>query len=174
MGALTSATRALAALVFIDTAVAQTPYKVQKPPLDTNWTYEVGTNPWPEYPRPQLRRDAWQSLNGIWTWRAAESDGDVENPPAAGKLDHEVLVPSCIESGLSGLQVLDVHNMWYETAFEVPSEWEGQQVLLNFESVDYKSVVFINGVEKTTHIGGYDRFTVDVTDDVKLGASNNL
>lgn len=31
-------------------------YSVKTPPLTTNWTYEVGTNPWPEYPRPQLQR----------------------------------------------------------------------------------------------------------------------
>ncbi|KAK7393998.1 hypothetical protein QQX98_013217 [Neonectria punicea] len=168
-----SLTNALAALAFISTVSAQTSYKVQTPPLDTDWTYEVGTDPWPEYPRPQLRRDAWQSLNGIWTWRAA-ADGDVDSPPELGKLDREVLVPSCIESGLSGLQVLDVHHMWYETTFEVPSEWDGQSVLLNFESVDYEAVVFINGVEKTTHIGGYNRFTVDITEDVRFDATNDL
>jgi hypothetical protein len=26
-----------------------TGYSVKTPPLDTPWTYEVGTNPWPEY-----------------------------------------------------------------------------------------------------------------------------
>lgn len=167
-------TKALAALGLLSLTTAQTPYEVQKPPLDTDWTYEVGTNPWPEYPRPQLRRESWKSLNGLWTWRAAESEGDVDNPPSAGPLDREVLVPSCIESGLSGLQILDVHHMWYETTFEVPEEWDGQRVLLNFESVDYRAVVFVNGVEKTTHTGGYFRFSVDVTDEVKFGSSNDL
>lgn len=164
---------ALAALLGLRTAHGQTPYEVQTPPLDTDWTYEVGTDPWPEYPRPQLRRDNWQSLNGLWTWRAAE-DGDVANPPEAGPLDREVLVPACIESALSGLQILDVRRMWYETTFDVPSDWEGQSILLNFEAVDYEATIFVNGEEKTTHIGGYNRFTVDVTDDVTFGGSNDL
>lgn len=152
----------------------QVPYKVQKPPLDTDWTYKVGTNPWPEYPRPQLRRDRWQSLNGIWTWRAEASSGGVRNPPQPGPLEREVLVPACIESGLSGLQELSVSAMWYQTGFSVPLDWAGQQILLNFESVDYETTVFVNGVKMATHVGGYNRFTVDITHAIKFGDLNQL
>lgn len=166
--------RLVSLLLLASMASAQTKYKVQKPPLDTDWTYKVGTNPWPEYPRPQLRRDAWKSLNGIWTWKAANGKKDVENLPKAGALEREVLVPSCIESALSGLQILDVRDMWYERTFEVPEEWKDRKVLLNFESVDYKATVFVNGAKKTTHVGGYDRFTIDVTENIKFGASNEL
>ncbi|KAJ4327892.1 hypothetical protein N0V84_001703 [Fusarium piperis] len=169
-----SLVRLTSLLLLLGTASAQTKYKVQRPPLDTDWTYKVGTNPWPEYPRPQLRREAWKSLNGIWTWKPAKGEKDVEKLPKAGSLDREVLVPSCIESALSGLQILDVRDMWYETKFEVPEEWRDHKVLLNFESVDYKATVFVNGAKKTTHIGGYDRFTIDVTENVKFGASNEL
>ncbi|KAF5721623.1 beta-galactosidase [Fusarium globosum] len=157
--------------LFLDVASAQTKYEVQKPPLDTDWTYKVGTNPWPEHPRPQLKRDAWKSLNGIWTWRG---DGDLSNPPKAGPLDREVLVPACIESALSGLQVLDEREFWYQRSFEVSDDWKNQTVLLHFEAVDYNSTVIVNGKEKTTHIGGYDRFTVDVTEDINFGESNEL
>lgn len=174
MRAATSVSWSVAALCALHTAYAQTPYEVQTPPLDTDWTYEVGTDPWPEHPRPQLRRDAWRSLNGLWTWRAATGEGDASNPPEAGPLDSEVLVPACIESALSGLQILDVHQMWYETTFNVPENWEGQKVLLNFEAVDYEATVFVNGAQKTTHVGGYARFTVDVTEDVAFGSSNDL
>ncbi|KAG5763394.1 hypothetical protein H9Q72_008496 [Fusarium xylarioides] len=157
--------------LFLDVASAQTKYEVQKPPLDTDWTYKVGTNPWPEHPRPQLKRDAWKSLNGIWTW---SGDGDLSNPPKEGPLDREVLVPACIESALSGLQILDEREFWYQRSFEVSDDWKNQTVLLHFEAVDYNSTVFVNGKEKTTHIGGYDRFTIDVTDDIKFGESNEL
>lgn len=165
---------ALAALFTSSVVHAQTRYEVKTPPLTTDWTFNVGTNPWPEYPRPQLRRDAWKNLNGIWTWRAAVGDGDVDSPPAPGPLDTEVLIPSCIESGLSGLQVLDVHHMWFETVFDVPSDWEGQRILLNFESVDYSATVFVNGQRVGDHIGGYARFSLDVTDNVNLGATNTM
>lgn len=152
----------------------QIPYRVQTPPLDTDWTYKVGTDPWPEYPRPQLRRDAWKSLNGIWTWRADSAPGGIGNPPSPGPLDREVLVPSCIESGLSGLQELSVSTMWYRTNFSVPLDWAGQQVLLNFESVDYEATVFVNGIQQATHVGGYNRFTVNIAHAIKFGTVNEL
>lgn len=77
-------------------------YAVQTPPLDTDWTYEVGTNPWPEYPRPQLERSQWKNLNGIWRYQNASGTDAVDNPPYGQTLEREVLVPSCLESGLSG------------------------------------------------------------------------
>jgi len=77
-------------------------YAVKTPPLDTRWTYSVGTNPWPEYPRPQLERSQWKNLNGIWRYQNASSEDAVQNPPFGQTLAQEVLIPSCLESGLSG------------------------------------------------------------------------
>ncbi len=151
---------------------APVPYKVQTPPLDTDWTYEVGTNPWPEHPRPQLQRDTWQSLNGIWTYRSASADGATD--PPSGPLDRETMIPSCIESGLSGLQELNVTNMWFARDFKVPRSWSGKSIMLNFEAVDYQATVFVNGVKVGTNTGGYFRFSIDVTKNVKLGQNNHL
>ena len=37
----------------------------ETPPLSTPWTGQVSTtSPLPEYPRPQMTRPEWQSLNG--------------------------------------------------------------------------------------------------------------
>ena len=79
-----------------------TTYAVKEPPLTTDWTYKVGTNPWPEYPRPQMQRSEWQNLNGIWTYQNASSLNSTQAPPFGQTLQSEVLVPSCLESGLSG------------------------------------------------------------------------
>lgn len=84
------------------TSIDQNRYAVKQPPLTTPWTYKVGTNPWPEYPRPQLQRPEWQNLNGIWKYQNASSLDSVETPPFGQNLAREVLVPSCLESGLSG------------------------------------------------------------------------
>ncbi|KND87192.1 Beta-glucuronidase [Tolypocladium ophioglossoides CBS 100239] len=149
------------------------PYKVQTPPLDTDWTYKVGTNPWPEHPRPQLRRDVWQSLNGIWTYQAAASTAAVSSPPS-GPLDREVMIPSCIESALSGIQELNGTNMWFARSFQVPKSWDGNTTLLNFEAVDYEATVFVNGVNAGNNVGGYFRFSIDVTKLVKYGQDNQL
>lgn len=79
-----------------------TPYAVKIPPLTTPWTDNVGRNAWPEYPRPQLQRSEWLNLNGIWTYENASGLDAVNSPPHSQKLPNEVLVPSCLESGLSG------------------------------------------------------------------------
>ena len=80
---------------------ASTEYSVKKPPLTTDWTYTVGTDPWTEYPRPQMSRDRWQSLNGLWSYKNASSLNDVAHPPT-GDLGAAVMIPSCLESALSG------------------------------------------------------------------------
>lgn len=146
-------------------------YEVQTPPLDTDWTYKVGTDPWPEHPRPQLQRDNWQSLNGIWKWRAAAGPG--EAPPVGEALTQDVLVPSCLESGLSGVQQLNVAYAWFATEFELPQRWSNStgHVLLNFEAVDYEATVYINGQEAGFNRGGYWRFTVDATRFLKSGVN---
>ncbi|RYP48299.1 hypothetical protein DL769_011217 [Monosporascus sp. CRB-8-3] len=146
-------------------------YEVQTPPLDTDWTYKVGTDPWPEHPRPQLQRDNWQSLNGIWKWRAAAGPG--EAPPVGEDLTQDVLVPSCLESGLSGVQQLNVVYAWFTTEFELPQKWSNStgRVLLNFEAVDYEATVYINGQEAGFNRGGYWRFTVDATKFLKSGVN---
>ena len=81
-----------------------TGYELKTGPLDTEWTKDVGTNPWPEHPRPRVHRDLWKNLNGVWSWRNTTA-GQVDSPPTGQKLEREVLVPSCLESALSGMQL---------------------------------------------------------------------
>ncbi|KAG6003607.1 hypothetical protein E4U21_001852 [Claviceps maximensis] len=150
------------------------PYRVQKPPLDTDWTYKVGINPWPEHPRPQLRRDNWQNLNGIWLYDNVGQAGNPHTPSHTTALLRQVMIPSCVESALSGIQDLDATAMWFERNFSVPDSWREQNVLLHFEAVDYEATVFLNDVKIGYNVGGYFRFTFDVTKNVKWGRDNKL
>ena len=44
-----------------------TPWRPKAAPLMTRWASAVDpARPHPEYPRPQLVRAQWQSLNGVW------------------------------------------------------------------------------------------------------------
>ena len=142
--------------------------------LSTPWAKDVRPgNAHPEYPRPQLTRDAWQNLNGQWQFAAAEEG---ESPPVGKKLAEKILVPYPVESQLSGVERHE-DRMWYRRTFTVPSTWQigqGKRLNLNFDAVDWKSEVYVNGTKVTEHKGGYDRFTVDVTDALKPGRTQEL
>ncbi|KAH7101796.1 glycoside hydrolase family 2 protein [Auriculariales sp. MPI-PUGE-AT-0066] len=145
-------------------------YKLVEPKLRTQWTEQSTENPWPEYPRPLLRRDTWKSLNGVWELQEAKAnDADV---PFGKTLDKRVLVPYCIESGISGV-ALQLQNVWYRTQFEVPKDFD-EGVVLHFAAVDYRATVYLNGKKVGNHVGGYDKFHFDVSNNVKKNGTNEL
>lgn len=149
-------------------------YSPKTPPLTTPWTDKVGTDPWPEYPRPQLQRSRWHNLNGVWQYRNASSLDAVQSPPFGEDLEHDVLIPSCLESGLSGIQGDRTLYSWFSNSFKVPADWKDQNIQLNFGAVDYEATVFVNGKKAGFHRGGYFRFSLDVTRFLKPGQVNEL
>ena len=61
-------------------AVARAEWKVAAGPLLTRWAAQVAPdNALPEYPRPQMVRQSWQNLNGLWQYAitAQEAKQDV-------------------------------------------------------------------------------------------------
>ncbi|MGW6142844.1 PA14 domain-containing protein [Streptomyces sp. NPDC055140] len=142
--------------------------------LRTKWADEVGPkNAHPEYPRPQLTRDAWQNLNGEWQFAAAKS-GD--KPPVGQQLGEKILVPYPVESQLSGIERHE-DRMWYRRTFKVPAGWkvgDGKRLQLNFGAVDWQSEVYVNGTKVAEHKGGYDKFSADITDALKPGRTQEL
>ena len=141
-------------------------WQPQTPPLSTPWTAEVSpTQVLPEYPRPQLVRSRWLNLNGEWQF---ESAVEGETPPVGRNLSEAILVPFPIESALSG--IMRHHDrMWYRRTFTVPIEWTGERVLLNFGAVDWEATVYVNGQLVGSHRGGYDAFSLDITDQLNGG-----
>ncbi|MEU3269932.1 LamG-like jellyroll fold domain-containing protein [Saccharomonospora sp. NPDC006951] len=139
-------------------------WKPGTPRLTTPWTHEVSPrNALPEYPRPQLARKEWRNLNGVWEFAGAANG---EAPPFGTSLAERVLVPYPTESALSGIQRHEDY-MWYRRTFTVPRHWQigkNKALRINFGAVDYKAVVYVNGVEVAAHEGGYGAFSADVTD----------
>lgn len=151
-----------------------TDYKLGPTPLKTRWTDTVGTNPWPEYPRPLLQRPNWKNLNGVWRYQNTTNGSDV-SPPFGQRLERPVLVPFCLESALSGVTEKGRIWSWYQTSFEVPSSWpSGNNVILNFGAVDYEATIFVNGRKAGFHRGGYFEFSVDVTPHLNSNGTNEL
>ncbi|MGV9886828.1 PA14 domain-containing protein [Streptomyces sp. NPDC003395] len=142
--------------------------------LRTPWADRVDPDrPLPEYPRPQLTRDAWLNLNGRWQFAAARAG---ERPPTGRDLPERITVPYPVESQLSGLERHE-DRMWYRRTFTVPAGWHigsGKRLRLNFGAVDWQAEVYVNGTKVTEHRGGYDRFSADVTDALKPGRTQEL
>ncbi|HEV2696146.1 MAG TPA: glycoside hydrolase family 2 TIM barrel-domain containing protein [Verrucomicrobiae bacterium] len=135
-------------------------YQIQTAPIVTGWAQLVDTNnPLPEYPRPQMTRSNWLSLNGIWQFQAGATNDPV---PASQTLSGTILVPYPMESALSGVAQYHLFS-WYRRTFAVPPAWSGQRILIHFDAVDWQSQVYINGQNIGIHKGGYDAFTYDIT-----------
>jgi len=138
------------------------------PRLSTPWTDQVSlTNPLPEYPRPQLVRPDWQSLNGIWQFERATN---LNTPPLGRTLGEEVLVPYPIESALSGIQRHEKY-MYYRRLVTVPAGWSGRNVQLNFGAVTWEARVWVNGVAVGSHTGGFDPFSLNITSALRAGSN---
>jgi hypothetical protein len=131
-----------------------------KGPLATRWAKDVKPDrPHPEYPRPQMVRKDWMTLNGVWQLAFAR-EGDAV--PAGQDLPERILVPFPVESALSGV-MKHADRLWYRRTFSVPRDWAGRRVLLQFGAVDWEATVWVNGKKLGTHRGGYDGFAFDIT-----------
>lgn len=144
----------------------ETGWSARTPRLTTPWTAAVTPeNALPEYPRPQLVRDQWASLNGVWQFGAL---AEGEQPTPGAELGERILVPYPVESALSGIMRHE-ERMAYRRRFVVPRSWgvghgRDRRLILNLDAVDFHADVLVNGHPVGSHDGGYDRFSLDVTD----------
>ena len=113
--------------------------------------------PLSEYPRPQMVRDSYLCLNGVWNLRFL-SDGEKAQ-------DQQILVPYSPESAFSGVErTLQAHEtMLYSRHVDFGDvDFTESRILLHFGAVDYRAVVFIDKEQAAEHIGGYLPFSLEV------------
>ncbi len=140
--------------------------------IKTPWTEKVSPeNVWKEYPRPQFERREWLNLNGLWEYSVIK-----KNQTQPKKFQGDILVPFCVESSLSGVmaEVQPDDRIWYKREFEIPKDWNGKSVILNFEAVDYSSTVWVNDAIVGSHKGAYDRFSFDITPYLKSNGEQEI
>ena len=115
--------------------------------------------PLPEYPRPQLRRDSFLNLNGVWDYAVTASGDEPE------VWDSEIVVPFSPEAPLSGAERGPAKDEYlhYRRSFTLLEGFQKARVLLHFGAVDQIAEVFVNGVSAVKHAGGYWPFSADIT-----------
>ena len=161
---------AVVALGLCLTATAAQAWEPAESQLDTRWSKDVSPeNAWPEYPRPQMVRESWVNLNGLWQYAIRPA---AEDKPA--KWDGEILVPFAIESALSGVKkaVQPNERLWYRRTFASPTKGD-QRLLLHFGAIDWQCTVWVNGKQVGEHTGGYVPFTFDITDALNADGKPN-
>lgn len=139
--------------------------------IKSPWAAELDpAAPLPEYPRPQMIREEWMNLNGLWNYAITEASADTFT--SEGK----ILVPFAVESSLSGVgrRIMKENALWYERQFVLPRTWKGKNILLHFGAVDWQAEVMVNGVVVGEHRGGYDPFTFDITPYLKKSGKQTL
>lgn len=132
--------------------------------MKTTWGENLNPNSiLPEYPRPQMKRDSYLNLNGVWEYAIT----DTEQMP--DKFDGNILVPFSPETELSGVMrsVQPSQTLWYRRELCFPAGFNKGRVLLHFGAVDQIAEVYVNGTQVCSHVGGYTPFSADITECLK-------
>lgn len=129
--------------------------------------YIVDTIPFPEYPRPQFKRDSFLNLNGLWKFSKAKRDEEVK------VLEDEILVPFSPETSNSkvpeGFSLGVDEKLIYERTLEIGDDMLKGVTLLHFGAVDQEATVYLNDNKVCYHKGGFTPFSADVTEFIKRG-----
>ena len=114
--------------------------------------------PWNIYPRPLLVRDSFFCLNGEWELEA--TDGE----------KYTILVPFPPESALSRVckRMGEHPHIIYKKTFSLPQNFVRERVILHFGAVDQIAEVKLNGKLLGRHVGGYEHFSFDITDELSV------
>jgi hypothetical protein len=117
------------------------------------------------YPRPQLRRGTWFSLNGSWEF-AFDPDGAWRD---AGDViwTSRINVPFAPEAPLSGIGNTGFFRAcWYRLRFQMPPREPSERWIVHFGAVDWSATIWVNGSYAGAHCGGYTPFSFDITGSV--------
>jgi beta-glucuronidase len=113
-----------------------------------------------------------KNLNGLWQFALdpnghGRTDSWYADPLADAR---EMAVPASFNDIAADAAVRDYFgDVWYQRMVWVPRGWEGQRIVLHFESATHRATVWVNETEVVSHEGGYTPFEADITDHVTPG-----
>jgi len=106
-----------------------------------------------------------QDLGGIWEAVRPVVKGNPESVP----LWENVSLPHCVNAVDAVDPDVNYYQgpSWYRTQLSIKNPYENGRTLLHFEGVGQKTEVYVYATKVGSHVGGYDEWTVDITDAVK-------
>ena len=139
---------------------------------------------WQDYPRPQLKRDSYISLCGVWQLAVKKYKVKVKQYSRFAGFAREyqtddfeqtelggIMVPYPPESRISGIErpLGENETYLYTRQFTLTEEFINDKVLIHFGAVDTNTVVMVNGRLAGVHRGGYLPFSFDITELIVAG-----
>ena len=139
---------------------------------------------WQDYPRPQLKRDSYISLCGVWQLAVKKYKVKVKQYSRFAGIAREyhtddfeqtelggIMVPYPPESRISGIErpLGENETYLYTRQFTLTEEFINDKVLIHFGAVDTNTVVMVNGRLAGVHRGGYLPFSFDITELIAAG-----
>jgi beta-galactosidase len=133
-------------LLFTVTLCTQQIFAQQKTRLSDNWEF--------------LKQD----LGGIWESVRPFKGGEPESVP----LWEQINLPHCFNAFDAVDPDVNYYQGpgWYRTSLAIENPYPHGRTLLHFEGAGQKTDVYVYTTKVGTHTGGYDEWTVDITDAV--------
>ena len=146
-----------------------------------------------EQPVPEA--DGTQYLTGgNWTLRRASQVEQTGEELSTASFDDEQWLPAVVPGTVltsytragavpdanvsdNQLQISDSYftaDFWYRNHFIVPASQQGQRVRLNFDAINWKADIYLNGTYIGKIEGAFIRGQFDVTDYIRFGEENYL
>jgi len=111
------------------------------------------------------------SLNGTWKFSMDPPEKFWKNEDDIPNWS-DIQVPG--ECQMQGFAIKHNQPYAYKLQFDIPKDYEGKQILLNFYGVYSHARVWVNGHFIREHYGGFTRWECDITDHVTAGESAAL
>ena len=103
-----------------------------------------------------------QDLGGIWEAVRPVGKGAPESVP----LWQKVSLPHCVNATDAVDPDVNYYQgpSWYRTQLDISNPYANGRTLLHFEGAGQKTDVYIYTTKVGSHVGGYDEWTLDITD----------
>jgi beta-galactosidase len=112
-----------------------------------------------------------QDLGGIWEAVRPVKQGNPEDVPLWTK----VALPHCVNATDAVDPDVNYYQgpAWYRTQLDINNPYVKGRTILHFEGAGQKTEVYIYTTKVGSHVGGYDEFSIDITDAVEKFRKND-